>query len=276
MIKFSDEHSFYFSHVHLHPKEQIGLHQQSTWELSYIIKGSGICRFGDTVNEFKGGEIVLLPPETPHCWNFDNKDLDTRGMIENITIVFNDTLFDRLTDAFVEIRDLLVSLKTQDCVLEYSGVDAAPFNSILSGMTNQTEGARFAGLVYILTLFSENINRARILERIHSTSKSEEKLIDIDAYINCNFKREITIEMISKFVSMNRSSFCSFFLREKGMTFVSYLNQFRIDFACSLLNREDANISEICYSSGFRDVPYFNRLFKKNKGMTPGEYRKNK
>ena len=59
-------HTFYFDHVHLCPDEQIGYHSQSSWELSYIIVGSGKCRLGKNTYPFTSGEIVLLPPELPH------------------------------------------------------------------------------------------------------------------------------------------------------------------------------------------------------------------
>ena len=40
-----------------------------------------------------------------------------------------------------------------------------------------------------------------------------------------------------------------------------------------LLANNDLNISEVCFESGFGDVPYFTRILKKYTGMTPGKYR---
>lgn len=37
--------------------------------------------------------------------------------------------------------------------------------------------------------------------------------------------------------------------------------------------RDDAPVSQVCYERGFRDIPYFNRTFKKYTGMTPKKYR---
>lgn len=48
----SERRSFTFENVHLAPDEQIGLHQQSTWELSYVIVGSGMRLIGDMTEPF--------------------------------------------------------------------------------------------------------------------------------------------------------------------------------------------------------------------------------
>lgn len=57
---------FSFEHVVLSPKDQIGLHKQSSWELSYIVRGEGIRTIGDTKERFQAGEIVLVVPDMQH------------------------------------------------------------------------------------------------------------------------------------------------------------------------------------------------------------------
>ena len=81
----TENHSYTFDCVHLAPDEQIGSHQHSTWELSYVITGAGMRTIGDMTEPFSSGEVVLVPPGISHCWYFDNKVTDTEGKIENIT-----------------------------------------------------------------------------------------------------------------------------------------------------------------------------------------------
>ena len=79
---------FSFEHVVLSPKDQIGLHKQSSWELSYIVRGEGIRTIGDTKERFQAGEIVLVVPDMQHQWCFNTPTDGKDGMIENITITF--------------------------------------------------------------------------------------------------------------------------------------------------------------------------------------------
>ena len=94
----------------------------------------------------------------------------------------------------------------------------------------------------------------------------------IQVYVVCNAKRNITLDDIARHVGMNRTSFCLFFKKATGKTFVIYLNEYRIEFACRLLKLRKKSIAEICYQAGFNNVPYFNRIFKKATGVSPSEY----
>ena len=94
--------SFTFDYVHLDPKEQIGLHHQPSWELSYIIYGTGIRLIGDTNEYFENGEVILIPPHIPHCWYFDGNITDYRGRIANITVKFDNEFLNRCSQCFTE------------------------------------------------------------------------------------------------------------------------------------------------------------------------------
>lgn len=274
IANFTEGHSFYYDHVHLRPEEQIGLHSQSTWELSYIITGNGVCRFGKSVSNFSSGEVVLVPPELPHCWTFDGKTVDKEGKIENITLAFNPDFLYRMASAFYETQSLIEQLATLDGALRFTKAAAAPLMHIMDNMKSQSDAERLSGLVSLIILLAENMNQTETIGKIDKTSDTEKRLKEIETYINCNFKRDIAIEDIARHVGMNRSSFCTFFRKAKGMTFVTYLNTFRLEIACGLLRQGKDSIAEVCYRSGFRDIPYFNRVFKRMKGMTPSEYRK--
>ena len=65
-----------------------------------------------------------------------------------------------------------------------------------------------------------------------------------------------------------------FFLKKMtGKTFFSYLAEYRIESSCQMLTKTNMAIAEICFASGFKDIPYYNRVFKKIKAVTPTEYR---
>ena len=94
--------SFSFDHVHIFPGDQITLHQSAEWEISYIIKGSGTRVLGGVQEAFSSNEIIMIPPNVPHCWSFDPNDHDDDGKIENITIIFPQSLLEKCADIFPE------------------------------------------------------------------------------------------------------------------------------------------------------------------------------
>jgi AraC-like DNA-binding protein/uncharacterized protein YacL (UPF0231 family) len=62
------------------------------------------------------------------------------------------------------------------------------------------------------------------------------------------------------------------FKQVTGNTFIDYLTQYRLDKAKQLLIETDEKINDIALQVGYQP-PYFNRIFKKNEGITPGQYR---
>ena len=106
-----EKQSFLYDYVRLSPKEQIGLHRQSSWELTLVVIGSGIKLIGDTIEPFQSGEVVIIPPEIPHCWYFNGNNTDTEGKIVNITLSFTNEFLDHCSQAFPELRRYIEDLK---------------------------------------------------------------------------------------------------------------------------------------------------------------------
>jgi len=66
------------------------------------------------------------------------------------------------------------------------------------------------------------------------------------------------------------------FKKETGQTFKEYINKKRIQIAQNMLLNTNYTVTEIAVQTGYNNVTYFNRIFKKIKGVTPTAYRKAK
>ena len=91
-------------------------------------------------------------------------------------------------------------------------------------------------------------------------------------YVMDHFRDQISVEKIACDVHMTTTSFCRFFKQRTNKSFIQYVNDIRIGYACKLLLQEDFNISQIAYESGFENLSNFNKQFKKIKGLTPREF----
>lgn len=92
-------------------------------------------------------------------------------------------------------------------------------------------------------------------------------------HIRTHITDKILVDDLSVKSQMNRSSFFKMFKEQFGVTPVEYITRERVRLAKHLLTDTDLNITEISWQSGFSDVNYFVRLFKKTEGVTPGAYR---
>jgi AraC-like DNA-binding protein len=73
---------------------------------------------------------------------------------------------------------------------------------------------------------------------------------------------------------MSAAAFCKFFKSRTGKTFSRTLNEIRIGHACKMFIEQGNSVSDICYSSGYNSLSYFNRKFKAITKYSPMDYRK--
>ena len=95
----------------------------------------------------------------------------------------------------------------------------------------------------------------------------------IKQYINLNYAHRLTLNDISEALHTNASYASRSFSERWGITITGYINQIRIERAKILLLTTDAPIGSIALNSGFDDINYFSRVFKKITGVSPMQYR---
>ena len=100
------------------------------------------------------------------------------------------------------------------------------------------------------------------------------KLKKLLEYIEGNYSDDITNNMAAEMSCMSYHYFCRFFKRVTGKTFIEYLSFVRLCEAEKLLLNSTENVSQIALNVGFPNVSYFNRLFRREKGITPLSFRK--
>ena len=72
----------------------------------------------------------------------------------------------------------------------------------------------------------------------------------------------------------SKSHFMKFFKAYMGTGFIEYLNDYRLTIAERLLRTSGSSVLDIAEKSGFDNLSYFNRIFKRKYGQTPGQRRK--
>lgn len=265
--------SFIFDHVHIPWNDQLSLHQQDSWELSYVITGRGVRVIGDVMEPFAEGEVILIPPNIPHCWYFDESVCDDSGRIENITIIFSEKLLSGSESVFSELSEVVSTIRENKNALSFSGNTLSHLQKIMVGMISQTKGERVSSLLELLNLIATP-KETSVVGHPVTEDKNTKKVQSIYLYVMNNYQQNITLDEIARFAGMEKSSFCVFFKKMTGKSFFSFLMEYRIDSSCQMLKKTQLSIAEICIASGFRDIPYYNRVFKKVKDVTPTEYRR--
>jgi len=116
----------------------------------------------------------------------------------------------------------------------------------------------------------ETHNKLLFMELIDAPAK----IPLIKKFVEKNYMQKITLDDTAKRFFMSPGYFSHFFKNEVGISFISFVNMYRISQAEEMLQETRRNISEIAFMTGFGSLSQFNRTFKDVKGISPRDFRK--
>ncbi|MEK3766994.1 helix-turn-helix domain-containing protein [Paenibacillus sp. FSL R5-0887] len=99
------------------------------------------------------------------------------------------------------------------------------------------------------------------------------RMNDIVAFVDEHYMEELSLDKLSTRFFLSREHISRRFKQEVGMTLTNYVIHLRINQAKQWLLESDEKMYSIALKLGYQDEIYFSKLFKKNVGMTPAEYR---
>lgn len=120
------------------------------------------------------------------------------------------------------------------------------------------------------------LNKISVASREVRENKQKQNTSSVEiakAYIVENFKKDISLDDVSREVNISPYYFSKLFKEETGENFIEYVTNMRIEEAKRLLVSSRLPMKEICAEIGYADPNYFSRIFKKMVGLTPTEYK---
>jgi AraC-like DNA-binding protein len=255
------------------PKFDAPFHFHPEYELTLILKGEGQRYVGQQVNEFFAGDLVFLGANLPHCWvsqPIENKNASA------IVIQFGELFLGKGIVDLPEMKKVQTFLEKSKSGFEIVGKTKETLTEKILALQLKTPLQKIAGLLEIFDILCNSTEIITIDDFFfeHQYNQSETaRFQKIFSYLIENFKEEITLEQIANIADLSPTSFCRYFKNITKKTFVEVLIEFRLQYACQLLNKTDLPIQQVAFESGFGDVPYFNKLFRKHKNLTPKEWR---
>lgn len=99
----------------------------------------------------------------------------------------------------------------------------------------------------------------------------------VERYVRPRLSKKIVQKAVAEQCGMSVCHFSRVFRQVYGITFKEFLLQARIERAAVLFAdaRAPVTVTAVCYEAGFKDLAYFGRVFRRYKGMSPSEYRRN-
>lgn len=96
---------------------------------------------------------------------------------------------------------------------------------------------------------------------------------DVIAYITEHLDEDLSLNQLAEYFARNPSSLSATFSKETGQTFTHFIQQSRVNEALRLFNTTDMTVSEVAFAVGYQDFSYFSKIFSKQVGCSPRNYK---
>lgn len=206
----------------------------------------------------------------------DTARISNGEFLKSLSIPANKGRIKDVLEILVHFSDLCPVIKPSEAVILYNTC-----SSLISRAEN-TDWFPTVRYPYELARRFENLGVMlnELIRRLESLTGSvnpenvnNETFREILDHINHNFTSPISFQDISNQYTINASYLSQLFKKELGITFTSYLTNLRLQYAKELLETTTLRINEIPEKIGYGYDYNFAKLFKKETGMTPREYR---
>lgn len=269
-----------------HPQYNMPFHWHTEWELIRVKKGSLILHIDEEEIHACEGDVLLIRDSMFHggvttdgiyeCLVFDFYGLfhEMEPVKEFVRPFYRMKLLPNLHFKRSEFPNLCrIAAEIMDVNYNY-------FEEMNNGGVTERQGWRelttAGGLAQLFAMIlQEGLFKENKQESVRSTHRIS-RIKNVLEYIEKHYQSPITLGELAEVAGMNPQYFCRAFKDVTMQSPMDYVIYYRLEQAVKLLAATDMSVMEIALECGFNDCSYFIRVFKKQKNVTPNQYRKQK
>lgn len=245
------------------------LHWHREFEILHIVSGEFKLYLSNVEYILKPGDIAFIGCGILH-----------RG--EPIDCVYQCTVFDlnmlrrRSNDRLSPQLLSVISGDTQvECFL--NDKESELYKTVIRLFDNLREHKEFFEFAVFGELFNMfsllfKSGRAKKAEKSKRTAHKADTMATIVSWIEEHYAEHISLKQLAAICGMNEKYLCHLIKEYTDSTPIEYINKLRIESACHEMTVNHKTVTEAAYESGFNDLSYFSRTFKRLKGVTPKQY----
>lgn len=260
-----------------HPRYNMPVHWHKEWEIIYVTQGVFPVYIDNVLYTAKAGDILLirdgmLHGGTPKDCVYECFLFDLHGLFRNLDIVkkylrpiYRLQLLPEIYYAGAEHPEIA------GIIAELMAAYHTPSSGELGDLH---ELITVSGIGKLFTLILQQGCYVPNPEEASGSSHRIDQVKTVLEYIENHYAAPISLETLAKEAGMNPKYFCRFFHSITHQTPLDYVNCYRIEQAAQLLRATDLPVTAVSLECGFNDSSYFVKVFRKYRGLTPNQYRK--
>lgn len=248
--------------------------------LASMIRGKKVMHLpGTPAFEFLPGESVIVPGDKTMYIDFP--EAQAQNPTQCLTLAIAPDKVQQVTELLNDRAPLVDN--AQGWTFGESNfflTNDAPIHQLITRLIyifteNNRAKEVFASLVLQELLVRLMQTQARSLLLAPGTGHAHlNRLAHVAQYINTHLHRNLHIKELANEACMSEPNFYRIFKQTFGLTPVEYINQQRIALASKLLRTTSACLADVSMQCGFNNLTYFMKLFRRETGLSPTQYRK--
>jgi AraC-like DNA-binding protein len=234
---------------------------------------------GDSIEEFEEGDLILIGSNLPHVWKNDTSYFQPNSSlrVESQVVQFLPDCFGKDFLNLKEMGSIRRLFEKSKRGLRITGKTKEKILSLMTQLIENTKGVQRIGLfLNILELIAESeevifLSSEGFLDSYHRFDT--ETINRVYEFTLSQFNRRILIEEAAAIAHMSVANFCRYFKNRTQKTYIQFLTEVRIGYACRMLIENKKSIQQIAFDCGFHNISNFNRSFRLLKHQNPMAYR---
>lgn len=223
----------------------------------YCIKGEGWIIINKKTIKLTPNTAFIIPKNTPHKYGSSANNPWSIYWI-HFSGIYASTFYERFSQN-----------KENAVAIAYDESKLIVLKEIITVLENELTEERIEILHFKLINFLSSISYSNVLENLVTDNIS----LSI-SFMKTNLNQTMTIEKLANQACYSVSRYSELFKKKTGYSPIQFFIRLKIQKACEYLNFTNLSIKEICKEVGFEDPYYFSRMFKKQIGLSPMQYKK--
>ena len=260
-------------------QHSVRMNRHGYFEILYLCSGSANCHIQDRLLPFNEGDLAIVGSTLYH-----RVECESSSPLTIAALFFEPDLI--RCEGGSDSAEYLTPFLLQDSEFPHvvpaeTGIPNQVLELMLrirSELPPLSPRGRLAVKTYLKMILMLLVNRyasyAGTVETFQRQQRDLDRLLPLFQFLGENCGCAIQVKEASRICGMSESHFMSFFKRVTGLSFMKYLNHYRVERSQVLLVNTDESMASISQEMGFCDQSYFGTVFRRLVGMTPAAYRR--
>jgi len=247
-------------------------HFHPEYEIVYVEADSGVRHIGDHISKYEGSDIALIGPNIPHL----NFDYGVKAKVDTVVVQMKEDFLGKDFFSLPELMSIKNLFEEAKSGLAFFGETKKIAGQKLKQLETLPHFEQLICLLQVFHVLAQSNEVYRLNARPITNSsvlKEQQRLHKIYHFIETKYQDHVDVNEVAELCHLTIAAFCRYFKKQTHYTFTDFLNHYRINQSKKLL-LQDKTITEACYESGFENISYFNKVFKKFTGENPSLFKK--